>query len=242
MKELRITETLSRKRLGIIFSSLSQIFRVAGVKARYDEGDNTATLIMEIPEHYLEFVFAEVREKLADVIVIGYKYDFFIQNTQFWGLTAEQKELFLTAVIAADYPEDRRFAQRAISLCEELSVDGTYHFKLQKLTEKWQEICACLPSYFGEEIYRSFMQYLIDDFSDASIYLVGESVYDKRYGKRNLSLLLSEKNDPNPAQEILLCCGKNLHVVGDVESSAMPFIKDFYGKNVHFYSGEQLGL
>ncbi|MBE7090445.1 MAG: hypothetical protein E7363_00830 [Clostridiales bacterium] len=242
MKELRITETVSRKRLGIIASSLSQIFRVAGVKARYEEGDSTAALIIEIPEHYLEFVFAEVREKLADVIVVGYKYDFFMQNTQFWGLTAEQKELFLTAVIAADYLEDRRFAQRAIILCQEISIDGIYHFKLQKLTEKWQEICTCLPSYFGEEVYRSFMQYLIDDFSDSSVYLVGEMVYDKRYGKRNLSLLLSEKHVPNPAQEILLCCAKNLHVVGEEESSAMPFVKDFYGKNVRFYSGEKLGL
>jgi len=71
---------------------------------------------------------------------------------------------------------------------------------------------------------------------------VGEMVYDKRYGKRNLSLLLSEKHVPNPAQEILLCCAKNLHVVGEEESSAMPFVKDFYGKNVRFYSGEKLGL
>ncbi len=242
MKTLRITETASRKRLGLITASLSQIFRVAGVRERYDDGDSTASLILEIPEHYLEFVFAEVREKLADLIAVGYKYDFFMQNTQFWGLTFEQKELFLTAVIAADYPEDRRFAQRAITLSEEISVDGIYHFKLQKLTEKWQEIASCLPSYFGEEIYRSFMQYLIDDFSDSSVYLVGEAVYDKRYGKRNLSLLLSEKNDPNPAQEILLCCGKNVHVVGEKESSAMPFIKDFYGKNVRFFSGENLGL
>lgn len=242
MKELRITETAVRKRLGVVRDSLSQIFRVAGVKARYEEGDCAASLLLEIPEHYLEFVFAEVREKLADVIAVGYKYDFLIQNTQFWGLSPQQKELFLTAVIAADYTEDRRFAQRAITLNEEISVDGFYHFKLQKLTEKWKEICACLPAYFGEEIYRSFMQYLIDDFSDSPVYLVGEIVYDKRYGKRNLSLLLSEKNQPNPAQEILLCCGKNVHVVGDAESSAIPFVKDFYGKNVRFYSGETLGL
>ncbi len=242
MKIIRITETANRKRLEIVASALTQIFRAAGVCARYEKGEATATLTLEIPDLYTEFVFAEVREKLADVIAVGYKYDFFIENTQFWGLSSEQKELFITAVIAADYLEDRRFAQRVIILSEDISVDGVYHFKLQKLTEKWKEICACLPTYFGEEIYRSFMQYLIDDFSDSNVYLVGESVYDKRYGKRGLSLLLGEKNQPNPAQEILLCCGKNVHVVGETESSAIPFVKDFYGKNVRFHSGETFGL
>ncbi|MBR2617039.1 MAG: hypothetical protein IKC56_02260 [Clostridia bacterium] len=242
MKIVRITETANRKRLEVASSLLTQIFRAAGVCARYESGEATATLTLEIPDLYTEFVFAEVREKLADIIVVGYKYDFFTEHTQFWGLAPQQKELFLTAVIAADYPEDRRFAQRAILLGEEISVDGIYHFKLQKLTEKWKEICACLPTYFGEEIYRSFMQYLIDDFSESNVYLVGENVYDKRYGKRSLSLFLDEKNHPNPAQEILLCCGKTVHVVGEEESSAIPFIKDFYGKNARFHKGETFGL
>ncbi len=242
MRSVRITETAPRKRLGLVANSLTQVFRAAGVKAQFSEGEEVSVLLLEIPEHYAEFVLAEIKEKLAELISVGYKYDFFAENTKFLGLPPEKKELFLTAVIAADFPDDRRYVRRMITLGENFSVDGVYHFKLGKLTDKWKEIAECLPTYFGEELYRNFMQYLIDDFSDQPVYLVGDSVYDKRYGKRNLSLFLSEKNTPDPAQEILLCCGKEIHVVGEENTRALPFLRDFYGKTTHFHSGEGFGM
>ena len=239
MRTFYLTESGERDRLSYVLDGLSAAMTAANVTAEFFPKDRFRKLRLEVPKAYEAFFLSELKEKLAEIIVVGYKYDFFAEKVRLSGLSDVEKELFLTAVIAADLDDDKKYALRFLDLAEETSVDGVYHFRLQKLKEKWAEIAAMLPSYFGAELYHNFMQYLIDDFRQEPVYVVGEQVFDGRYNRKTPGVLSGEESALCCAKNILLSGGKEIHLVGDPAPATGEFLSEFYGTNVFFHCGKE---
>ncbi len=239
MQTFYLTESGDCDHLSYALDGLSSAMTAAGVRAEFFPQNGFRKLRLDVPEAYASFFLSELKEKLAEIIVVGYKYDFFAEKTRLSGLNEAEKELFLTAVIAADLDDDKKYALRILEISEETAVDGVYHFRLQKLKEKWGEIAAMLPSYFGEELYHNFMQYLIDDFREQPVYVVGGQVFDERYNRTTPGVLSGGEGNLTCAKNILLSCGKEIHLVGETSPETSAFLSEFYGTNVYFHQGKE---
>lgn len=237
MRTVFLTETGKTNHLQFLLRGLSTVFTTTNTTAHDVSNGKYQKISLTIPDPYREFILAEIRQKLAEILVVGYKYRFFKESVRVSGLTAEQKELFLTAIIAADLADDRKYAENHIQMEDEISLDGVYHFRMQRLCRKWEEIVDCLPSYFTEDLYRNFMQYLIDDFEGEQIYIVKDKVFDSHYNRSFLGALAGDSDSLRLQKEILLSCGKEVHLVGPPERAAVEFLKEFYGANVFFHDG-----
>ena len=239
MRTILLTEAEENHRLELMRESLSSVLCATDTEVLDLSDRNYRKYRLEIPDPYYDFLMAELKEKIAELIVIGYKYDFFSENLRTAGLSEENRELFLTAIIAADLADDRRYAVRKITLGEEISVDGLYHFRMQKLLAKWQEILSALPEYLSEDLYRSFMLYLIEDFPEKPVYVVDGKVFDEHYNRRTNARLLGESTVDGTVREILLCAGKEVHLLGKVSEKVEEFLREFYGRNVVFHPREK---
>ena len=225
--------------MSYVLDGLSAAMTAAGITAAFFPKDRFRKLRLDVPQAYESFFLSELKEKLAEIIVVGYKYDFFAEKSHLSGLNEQEKELFLTAVIAADLEDDKKYAMRFLEIAAETSVDGVYHFRLQKLKEKWGEIAAMLPSYFGAELYHNFMQYLIDDFRQEPVYVVGEQVFDERYNRKTPGVLSGGEGKLCCVKNILLSGGKEIHLVGDAAPETNAFLSEFYGTNVFFHQAKE---
>ena len=91
-------------------STLSELFNNSGCGVRFDLNSGRAQLTVSIPEPYAEIIGAEVYDKLAEVIAIKYKYDYFNSSIHLAAMNKTERELLLTGLISADLSDDKKYA------------------------------------------------------------------------------------------------------------------------------------
>ena len=89
-----------------------------------------------------------VKERVAEVIGIGYKYEFLCERLHV-SLSRREKKLLCAALIAADYESDGAYIRRRLGGGNEYSLDGFYRFRMGALQEKWQRIVDYVPEGFS---------------------------------------------------------------------------------------------
>ena len=78
MTKITITERgENSKNLNYILSTLREIFNQTESSFKVVENQNRIKLEIVVPEVYKEIIKEEVLDKVADVIAINYKYDYF---------------------------------------------------------------------------------------------------------------------------------------------------------------------
>ena len=100
-------------------------------------------------------------ERAAEVLGIGYKYAALSRLVRPAGLGREEREILLAAMIAADFPPERRYILARLQTGGERAVDGVYRFRLQTLRKKWESVAACVPAMFTRGRLEEFMRYLL---------------------------------------------------------------------------------
>ena len=109
---------------------------------------------------YCPYVRKFAEENIADVIAVGYKYAYFDKRLPLPMLTKMQRRLLLTALVAADYKEDRAYVARRIRGFEKYCLDGVFHFRLQDLKKRWDGIVEYIPTDMGEASMEGFIEFL----------------------------------------------------------------------------------
>ena len=64
---------------------------------------------------YCPYARKFIEEHIADVIAIGYKYAYFEKHLSLPLLSKEQRRLLLTALVAADYADDKTYITKKIN-------------------------------------------------------------------------------------------------------------------------------
>ena len=179
---------------------------------------------------YCPYVRKFTEEHIADIISIGYKYAYFDKRLSLPLLTKLQRRTLLTALVAADYREDRSYILRRIRGFESYCIDGMFHFRLQELKKRWEEIIEYIPTDMGEVGMESFIGFLAED-GEGKVFLKNGKLYDEDYHSLSRSLLTGVEWTVG---EILLSGAEQVYCFGETEAEVKNFLKKYYGEKAIF--------
>ena len=177
-------------------------------------------------------------EKMADIVCIGYKYAVLYPLVRPAGLGAEDREILLAAVIAADLAEDRRCVLSRLrrAAAEEYTLDGFYRFRLADLREKWRGVAACVPGVFTRGRLADFMDYLLGA-GRGKVFLKGDAVFDARCRRlRRSSLIEGGCSEMNTLREIVLSGAGKVECLTSPSTRQENFLRRYYAGRVGFSS------
>ncbi len=233
MKQITVTEnTNSENNLFYVQSALGEIFTHAGCTVKNYSCDKRCALTVICPEEYIEILKAEIADKVAEVISIKYKYDFFKKTVNVCGLSEVEKEILMASLIAADLEDDKKYCFERIKNEEQIAIDGIYNFRLQMLKRKWTEIIGYIPTSFLQDQLKEFIGFLLEN-KKKRVYVDCGRVYDSHYRRLKRSSLL-DGEEAKITREILLSnCGE-IRLSGRLPEQDEFFLKEFYNDKIIF--------
>ena len=192
-------------------------------------GEHTE-IAFKTEREYCPYVRKYAEGHIADVLAIGYKYAFFEKRLPLPLLSPLKKRLLLTALVAADYREDRLHIMRRGRGFEQYCLDGLFHFRLQDLQKRWEEIVEYVPTDMGERGMDSFLEFLAED-GEGKIFLKNGKAYDEEYRPLTKSLLTGVESQIG---EIVLSGAERVYCFGEADGETTAFLKKYYGEKAVF--------
>lgn len=221
------------KNLLYIQNTLSEVFRQTGTKVSLNVFMGRAILNIDCEDFYYPLILSEVYDKIADIIAIGYKYYFLAPLLKPVGLSKKETDFLLTAIIGADYPDDKRYILSKLNGIDNPSIDGIFNFKLKLLKEKWTEIACFMPKTFDYLKLKDFINYLIVDKND-KIFVENGKVYDTHYRQILRADLTPLDKKHKLINEIILSLPGEIELRGSIDNEDENFLKELFGSKIIF--------
>ncbi|MBE7083012.1 MAG: hypothetical protein E7373_00230 [Clostridiales bacterium] len=216
-------------------TSGSELFSHAGCSSRIKTIDDRIVLTVNCPEEYKDIIRTEIADKVAEIITIKYKYDYFKKSLLVGGLSKLEKEILLTSLIAADLEDDKRYAYDRIKVYSEIAIDGIFNFRLKPLKKKWEDVVGCIPDCFLTSQLKEFITYLLEN-KKKRVYVDDGRVYDSHYRRLKRCSLLGGEG-ANITREVLLSnCGE-VELSGEIPKEDEYYLKEYYNDKIIFSSG-----
>ena len=193
------------------------------------EGDHTE-IAFKTEREYCPYVRKYAEEHITDVLAVGYKYAFFEKRLPLPLLSPMKKRLLITALVAADYREDKAYIARRVRGHERYCLDGLFHFRLREVQKRWEEVIDYIPADMGEAAMDGFLEFLAED-GEGKLFLKGGKVYDEEYRPLTKSLLTGVGS---PIGEILLGGAERIYCFGETDGDTAAFLKKYYGEKAVF--------
>ncbi len=193
------------------------------------QGDCT-NLRFQTEREYCPYVRKFTEEHITDVLAIGYKYAFLEEKLPLPMLSARQRKLLLIALVSADYKEDGGYILRRLRGLRRYCIDGVFHFRLQELKKRWEELAGYVPTDMSESGVEGFIGFLAED-GEGKVFLKNGKVYDEEYRLLSKSVLTGEES---AIGEILLSGAERVYCFGETEEEVARFLKKYYGEKVFF--------
>ncbi len=236
MSIINLTESeYNKDNLFYLQSSLSELFLNTRCSVEEIEMGKRMKLSVVCPEFYSDVIYAEIIDKVAEIIVIKYKYEFFKKNISISGLNVEEREILLASLIAADLEDDKKYVIERLKSQTEIAIDGFFTFRLRALKNKWEDIVSYMPQYFINNQLKDFITYLIEN-KKSRVYVDCGKVYDSHFKRLRRSALLSGDNVKIIREILLSNCGE-VEISGKIPEADEKYIKQFYGDKIFFSQG-----
>lgn len=175
---------------------------------------------------YCPYVRKFAEEHMSDVIAIGYKYEYFNRRLPLPMLSKPVRRILLTALVAADYREDKAYVANRLRGFSQYCLDGVFHFRLQALKKRWDGIVAYIPTDMNESATDGFLEFLVED-GEGKLYVKSGNVYDSEYRPQRRSLLTGVES---VVGEIILGGAERVYCFGETDNETRAFIEKYYGK------------
>ena len=192
-------------------------------------GDHTE-IAFKTEREYCPYVRRFTEDHIADVIAVGYKYVYFEKRLTLPLLTKMQRRLLLTALVAADYADDRTYISKKLRGFESYCLDGMFHFRLRDLQKRWDGIIDYIPTDMGESSLDGFVEFLIED-GEGKLFVKDGKVYGEDYRPLSRSLLTGVES---PVGEILLGGAQQVYCFGEIDEETRSFLNKYYGEKAVF--------
>jgi hypothetical protein len=231
MTELVITD--KSKNINNLFylqKTLAEILGQTESSSFIESTDNESTMRVLVKPYYEGLIKEELADKIAEVIAIAYKYEFFVTKIKPSGLKESEIKLLLAGIISADFEDDKKYIIDKIGEFKSLSIDGTFNFKLKILKDKWAEICTVMPSVFTSEQLKEFLLYISGE-KDKKIFVDGDGVYDCHYRRLLRSELLGEHS---VLVETILSGAYEINYLSMPSINEQGSLKEYYGSRITF--------
>ncbi len=229
MDEIIISEkTQNSAYITYLYNSVSELLaREGGRGELLFLGERTVLRISVRGEK--ERIRAQLCEKTAEIIAIGYKYRFLRQKLSVC-LSGREKKLLCAALIAADLDGDKAYIKRKLERTKEYCIDGFYTFRLELLRAKWEKIIEYIPQGFSSCDLKRFCDFLVGE-SSKKIYVKGNSVFGENFLPLRRSRLTGEEDVET---EIMLSDAGYVFCLGNVEESVGDFLQKYYAERAVF--------
>ena len=233
MTSITITERdYNQDNLLYIQASIGELLSHADCSVYQYNSDGRANLKVNCPECYLDIIKTELCDKVAEIIAIKYKYEYFKKSVLVSGLSNLEKEILLTSLIAADLDDDKKYAFDRAKKYTDIAIDGIYNFILQPLKKKWKDIVECIPSCFMNSQLKDFIYYLLEN-KKKRVYIDNGKVYDSHYRRLKRSSLLDGEGIKIIREVLLSNCGE-VELSGSIPKDDEFYLKEFYNDKIYF--------
>lgn len=227
MEEITVSEESARlPYITYLYHSLAGVLAREGGSAELAAGEERAALRIRTRGEETREV---LKSKIAEVLGIGYKYEFLRRRLRA-SLSRRDKKLLCAALIAADFESDGAYLTRRLGNSNEYCIDGVYRFRLTALKEKWQHIADYVPEGFSSSDLKQFCDFLVGE-SHNKIYLKGRTVFGENFAPLRRSRLLGEEDAET---EILLSDAGFVYCLGEVEEGLEEFLQKYYAERAIF--------
>ena len=231
MEEITITQNgFDGLYMSYLFGKVRERFAFLPSVCDMEKHGDCTEIAFKTEPAYCPYVRKYTEENIADVLAIGYKYDFFEKRLPLPLLSPLQKRMLLTALVAADYKDDRVHIVKRIRGFERYCLDGLFHFRLRDLIQRWEEIIDYIPTEMGEGAMDGFVEFLAED-GEGKIFLKDGKIYDEEYRPLTRSVLTGVAS---PIGEILLAGAERVYCFGDVDGDTAAFLRKYYGEKAIF--------
>lgn len=227
MEEITITQNgFDGLYMSYLYGKVKERFSFLPSTCDLERNGNHACLRFTAERAYCPYVRKFAEEHMSDVIAIGYKYNYFDRRLPLPMLTKPQRRVLLTALVAADYQEDKAFVAKRIRGYSQYCLDGVFHFRLQALKKRWDGIVEYIPTDMGESATEGFLEFLVEDGA-GKLYVKSGKVYDADYRPLRRSLLTGVES---VVGEIILGGAERVYCFGETDEDTQAFLKKYYGK------------
>ena len=189
-------------------------------------------LCYDCPEYYSDILLAEIADRVAEVIVVGYKYEYFKTAIKSCGLNETEREILLASLIAADLAEDKKYAFDRIKATNDIAIDGVLNFRLKPLKNKWKDIAEYMPACFVGSQLKDFISFLLENKKKRT-YIDDCKVYDNYYRRLKRCSLLGGGEGEIVREVLLSNCGE-VEIRGALPETDEKYLREFYGDRVYF--------
>ena len=217
-----------------IQTAMSELFSHADCSVRASTVDGRASLIITCPEYYIDIVRAELADKVAEIVAIKYKYDYFKKSIKAVGLSTIEKEILYAGLIAADLDDDKRYSFERFKGYNDIAIDGIFNFRLQPLKNKWKDIVQYVPIGFMNSQLKEFVSFLTEN-KKKRVYIDSGNVYDCHYRRLKRSTLLDGDGVKIVREVLLSNCGE-VELCGEIPKDDEYYLKEFYNDKIIFSS------
>ena len=232
MEEITITQNgFNESYMSYLFGKVKGRFSFLPGDMDMQSNGKEMKILLKLQSAYCPYVRKFAEENIADVIAIGYKYHFFEKRVHLPLLTEEEKHVLLTALVAADYKEDKAYIARRIVGYENYCLDGVFHFRLQRLKNRWEEVVGYVPADMGVSSMENFMEFLAED-GEEKVFIKEGKVYDKDYRLLSKSALTGKQST---VAELLLGGAGEIYCFGETDEQTTRFLKKYYSDRTVFY-------
>ena len=222
-----------------IAATLAEAIKDAGGSYEISGGGARQTLVIFVADKYEDYLRSETEDKIADVITVGYKYDYFKKGIPAAGLKPFEREILYSALIAADIDDDKRYVIRRIRTLKDYALDVIFNFRLTPLKHKWEEVIGYIPSAFTSGQLKEFVRFLVGEKRGKKAIVRNGLVYDGNYNLLERSRLLPAlpcKNEGKILREVILSASGRVEVGSEIPEADRRYLRDFYGGRISFRS------
>ena len=231
MEEITITQNgFDGLYMSYLFGKVRERFSFLPSTCDLARQGDYAEIAFKTEREYCPYVRKYAEEHIADVLAIGYKYAYFEKRLPLPALEPLERRLLITALVAADYKEDRMFIARRIRGFERYCLDGLFHFRLRDLQGRWDEIIEYIPTDMGKTAMEGFLEFVAED-GVGKVFLKSGKVYDEEYRIQTKSLLTGVES---PIGEILLSGAERVYCFGETDEETESFLKKYYREKAVF--------
>ncbi|MBE7068535.1 MAG: hypothetical protein E7381_04460 [Clostridiales bacterium] len=231
MEEITITQNgYNGLYMSYLYGKVQQRFSFLPAVCNLKEEGEYAELSFRAERAYCPYVKRFAEENIADVLAVGYKYAFFEKRLVLPFLKAEERRLLFTALVSADYKDDKAYAYRRLGGSNRYCLDGVYHFRLRELKKRWEGIAEYVPTDMNTASLEGFLEFLTED-GEGKLFLKDGKVYDEEYRLLSRSVLTGEES---AIGEILLGQAERVYCFGDTDKNTTRFLKRYYGSKAVF--------
>lgn len=225
----------SEENLSYLYSSVSELLCHAGCSARIVKTGGRVLFSVNCPINYSDIINTEIADKVAEIIVIKYKYEYFKRALTISGLKSIEKEILFASLIAADLEEDKKYVFDKVKCCKNVAIDGVYNFRLKLLKKKWTEVIECIPNCFLCEQLKEFITYLVEN-KRKRVYVDQGKVYDSHYRRLKRSNLLDGERVRIVREILLSNCGE-IELNGSIPKEDEFYLKEYFCDKIFITGG-----